>query len=196
MTPPAADSVRAEGAGRPWAAVAGGFLTLFFSAGVWHSFGVFFKPLLTEFGLARTSVSLITSVAIATIAVTQLVVGRAIGRFGASRVIRGGIALMGAGLILSGLVPSLAAIYVTFSLVVAAGYGFSSLAPVGDAISQWFDRRRGMAMGIAFAGFSAGELVLTPLIQFLILRFSWCGAFWIVGGGFFLAVTPVLLFLL
>lgn len=198
-SPPAAalrKTPRGERLARPWVVVAGGFLALFFSAGIWHSFGVFFKPLLAEFGLARTSLSLVTSIAIVTIAATQLVVGRVIRRFGASRTIRAGMTLMGAGLLLSGFAPGVAAISITFSLVMAAGYGFSSLAAVGDAVAQWFDRRRGTAIGIAFAGFSAGELVLTPLIQLLILRFSWRAAFWILGAGLWVAVVLLLLPLL
>lgn len=177
---------------RPWAVVAGGFITLFFSAGIWHSFGVFFKPLLAEFGLGRTAVSLVSSAAIVVIALTQLAIGWAMGKFGASRVIRSGIALMGLGLFLSGFAPGVAFIYLTFSLVMAAGYGFSSLVSVSNVIAPWFDRRRGAAIGIAFAGLSAGGLILTPLIQFLILEWSWRAAFRILGAGMFVVVVPLL----
>ena len=177
---------------RPWAVVAGGFITLFFSAGIWHSFGVFFKPLLAEFGLGRTTVSLVSSAAIVVIALTQLAIGWAMGKFGTSRVIRSGIALMGLGLFLSGFAPGVAFIYLTFSLVMAAGYGFSSLVSVSNVIAPWFDRRRGAAIGIAFAGLSAGGLILTPLIQFLILEWSWRAAFRILGAGMFVVVVPLL----
>ena len=177
---------------RPWAVVAGGFITLFCSAGVWHSFGIFFKPLLAEFGLGRTAVSLVSSAAIVVIALTQLAIGWAMGKFGASRVIRTGIALMGLGLFLSGFAPGVAFLYLTFSLVMAAGYGFSSLVSVSNVIAPWFDRRRGAAIGIAFAGLSAGGLILTPFIQFLILEWSWRAAFRILGAGMFVAVVPLL----
>ncbi len=177
---------------RPWAVVAGGFITLFFSAGIWHSFGIFFKPLMAGFGLGRTAVSLVSSAAIVVIALTQLVIGWAMGKFGASRVIRTGIALMGLGLFLSGFAPGVAFIYLTFSLVMAAGYGFSSLVSVSNVIAPWFDRRRGAAIGIAFAGLSAGGLILTPFIQFLILEWSWRAAFRILGAGMFVAVVPLL----
>ena len=177
---------------RPWAVVAGGFITLFFSAGIWHSFGVFFKPLLAEFGLGRTTVSLVSSAAIVVIALTQLAIGWAMGKFGTSRVIRSGIALMGLGLFLSGFAPGVAFIYLTFSLVMAAGYGFSSLVSVSNVIAPWFNRRRGAAIGIAFAGLSAGGLILIPFIQFLILEWSWRAAFRILGAGMFVVVVPLL----
>ncbi len=181
---------------RAWAVLTGGFIALFFSAGVWHSFGVFFEPLLAEFGLDRTALSLVTSIAIAVIAATQLTVGRFMVRFGTSGVICTGLALMGIGLFLSGFATNITVVYLSFSLVMAAGYGFSSLTAVGNEIAQWFDRRRGMAIGIAFSGLSAGGLMLTPFIQLLILRFTWRMAFWILGAGLALGTVPLLWFLL
>jgi MFS family permease len=176
--------------------LAGGFLTLFCSSGIWHSFGVFFKPLLAEFGLDRTALSLVTSIAIVTIALSQLVIGWILEKAGPSLAVRVGLTIMGAGLILSGFAPGLTMIYLTFSVVMAVGYGLSSLVSIGNVIAQWFSRRRGMAMGIAFAGFSAGALVLTPLAQYLILRFSWRTTFWILGVSLWIVVIPLLFLLI
>ena len=87
--------------------------------------------------------------------------------------------------------------YLTFSVVMAVGYGLTSLVAVGNVIAQWFSRRRGMAMGLAFSGFSAGALAFTPFAQYLILRFSWrTKSFWIIGAGFLAVVIPLLLLLI
>lgn len=181
---------------RAWAVIIGGFAALFCAAGIWHGFGVFFKPLLTEFKVDRTGLSLVTSVAVITIALSQLIIGKIIKHIGAARTISLGISLMGVGLILTGFANSPATVYLTFSIIMAAGYGLSSLVSVGNVIAQWFSRSRGMAMGIAFSGFSAGALVFTPLAQFLILQFSWRAAFWIIGTAFLVIVIPLLLLLI
>ncbi len=181
---------------RAWAVIVGGFAALFCAAGIWHGFGVFFKPLLAEFGVDRTDLSLVTSVAVVTIALCQIIIGQIIKRTGAAQTITLGISLMGVGLILTGFANSPTIVYLTFSTIMAAGYGLASLVSVGNVIAQWFSRRRGMAMGIAFSGFSAGALVFTPLAQFLILQFSWRAAFWIIGTAFLVVVIPILLLLI
>ena len=193
---PYTPNLNSETPARAWAVVIGGFTALFCAAGIWHGFGVFFKPLLTEFEVDRTSVSLVSSAAIMTISLSQLVIGRIIERVGAAQTIWLGICLMGTGLILTGFAPRPTVVYLTFSVVMAVGYGLTSLVAVGNVIAQWFSRRRGMAMGLAFSGFSAGALVFTPFAQYLILRFSWRTAFWIIGAGFLAVVIPLLLLLI
>ena len=75
---PYTPNLNSETPARAWAVVIGGFTALFCAAGIWHGFGVFFKPLLAEFGGDRTSLSLVSSVAIVTISLSQLVIGRII----------------------------------------------------------------------------------------------------------------------
>ena len=55
---------------------------------------------------------------------------------------------------------------------------FSSIVMV----SQYFTSKRGLASGIAFCGSGVGTFIFAPLMEFLITRYTWQGAIWIVSA--------------
>jgi MFS family permease len=77
---------------------------------------------------------------------------------------------------------------VVFTLLFALAEATSSIqTPIGyaKAIAAWFDRRRGLALGIAMSGVGLGGFVMPQLAQALIDRVGWRGAYLILGcvGG-------------
>lgn len=49
-------------------------------------------------------------------------------------------------------------------------------------IAQYFNTKRGLASGLAYCGSGVGGFIFAPLIEFLIRKYSWKGAVWIVSG--------------
>ena len=70
--------------------------------------------------------------------------------------------MFGAGFILFSQIDSVLDYYVTFALM-AAGSSISGFLTVATTVVNWFERRRGMAMGIAMSGFGFGGL-LVPVV--------------------------------
>jgi MFS family permease len=81
-------------------------------------------------------------------------------------------------------------LFITYSLLLAMG---TSLIYVGvmSTVSQWFDRKRGLAMGIASSGAGLGPLVLAPLATYLISNFDWRTAFLVIGMAAWAIVMPL-----
>jgi len=68
--------------------------------------------------------------------------------------------------------------------------------PYGVVISHWFNRHRGIALGLSMMGIGIGSIVVPILAQRLITSFGWRAAFAIFGGAVLLVPLPVIATLL
>jgi MFS family permease len=156
-----------------------------------YSFGIFLKPLLQEFQTNRGNISLAFTLANLAQAIASPVVGRWADRFGPRRVIVtatcgfAGI-LVSALLLFKGLWP----LYVFFVLLGVAGTGPAPV-PYGKVVSNWFDRRRGLALGLIMVGTGLGAIAVPLLAQHLITIFGWRGAYAAIGLVVVVVCIPV-----
>src|SRR5258708_5974489 len=132
--------------GRGWKIVAVSLVAYVFgSAGMFFDFGLFLKPLSSEFHWSREAISGSTSITSVMFAVASPFVGRLADRFGVRRVI-----LICAVVVavtygsLSLLTEHLGLFYALAFLRGPAAAGTSALT-FGKVISNWFDRSRGLA---------------------------------------------------
>jgi cyanate permease len=63
--------------------------------------------------------------------------------------------------------------------------------PYGSVVSHWFDRRRGLALGLMMIGIGSGAMVMPSFAQQLIARFGWRTAYTVLGGGVLVIAIPV-----
>ena len=86
------------------------------------------------------------------------------------------------------LTPSLVHLYLCFILMNGLG---ASASPLGYSriIVGLFDRRRGLALGIALSGVGLGAMIFPPLVQQLISHFGWRSAYAALGIA---ALIPLL----
>lgn len=165
---------------RGWYVVAGAFLILTFGFGSVYSFGTFFAPLQDAFGASRASVSAAFSLAVLTLFIIGPVTGTLADRLGPRALVAGGTALVGFGLIVASLAQALWQIQAAFAVCIGVGVGMSYV-PAAGAVQKWFDRRRGLASGIAIAGIGVGTLIMPPIGAALIEAMEWRPAFLVIG---------------
>jgi MFS family permease len=171
-----------------------GCAILMFSFAIRASFGVFQIPVAAEFGWARAEFSLAIAIQNLAWGIGQPLFGALAERFGDRRAIITGALLYAAGLVLSAyaITPGqhqLLAILVGFGI---AGTGFGViLAIVGRAASP---ENRSMALGIATAAGSAGQVIGAPAAEWLLQSYSWHTVF-IIFAAVILATLAALPFL-
>lgn len=162
--------------------------------GVRFSFGVFFKSLESEFALSRAATSAIFSALMVLGGIFTILGGWALDRFGPKKVFLFMGVCTGLGLLLTGQVSDLWQIFFTYSLLLAMGTS-AIYVTVMSTVSRWFEKRRGLALGIASIGAGMGPLVVAPFATYLISDFDWRGAFTILGVIALAMVIPLSLLL-
>lgn len=137
---------------------------------------VFIRPLEAEFGWSRGEISMAYTLASAGMALGGVVWGRLMVRINLRVLLLLGSASMVAALAVLALTQSLWQLYVAnFAL---GAFGFSALnAPMLAVVGQWFDKRRGLAMGIVTAGGAIGQGVMPWSADLLVGGMGWRTAF-------------------
>ena len=131
-------------------------------------------PIENEFGWLRSDVSFAFSLVAYMIVVMSPVQGMLVDRFGPRRVVLTSIPLFALSLAAIYFTPAnIYVYYLLWALVPIAGLG---LWPLGylQAVTPWFDRKLGLALGCANAGIGLGSTFLPMLvIGPIIAAYSW-----------------------
>jgi MFS family permease len=175
--------------------VAGLFLTLFLLMGsIVDCVGLFFTPILKEFGWSHSRTSLIFMVLSGGMGLSSPLAGALLNRVGARPVMSFGMLLLAAGFIIGSRATSLPPLLVAFALI-GLGVGAASFTPTQIVLSNWFEQRRGLAFGLTFAGANLGAVCVPPIVSQIVSRFGWRNSFVSIAGWAILIGIPNILLL-
>jgi MFS family permease len=156
-----------------------------------YSFGVFIKPLTQEFHSNRASISLAFTLANLLQSVSSPLAGRLADRFGARRVILLSTVILALLLLSSHLLSAkLWDLYAFYGLLGFVGSGPAPI-PYVKVISCWFDRRRGLALGLTMFGIGSGAILMPALAQRLIAMLGWRSTYMVIGLLVLVVSVPV-----
>lgn len=169
---------------------AGSAVILMIAWGAYYSYGIFFKPLLEEFGWTRAMTSGAFSLGTILQGVVAIFVGRITDRVGARpMVICGGI-LAGVGYMLMWQINSIWQLYIFYGVLTGLGMG-SYFVPLVSNTAHWFQARRGLITGFVVAGIGLGAVIVPPLASRLIDTYDWRTSFVILGAAVLLSSVLV-----
>lgn len=161
-----------------------------------YSFGVFLAPLAGEFHSTRGAISFAFTLFALAGAVSALFLGRLVDRFGARRIAILSLATFALVLLSNGLFfGKIWHLYGFYFLAGLIGIGTGPL-PYSDVISHWFDRRRGLALGLMMFGVGASAIIMPSLMQRLITAFGWRAVYNLYGAAVLAIAVPMLVLFL
>jgi MFS family permease len=174
-----------------WGIVAAGFLTFAVSAGLMHSYPVFFVAFLAEFGWGRAQASVAYSVSQLLTGASSPVVGVLVDRVGPRRlVLLGGVALA-LGLALSARVTALWHLIALYGVVMTVGANCLGLVVLTPLVSRRFVHKRGLVLSIVQAANGFGRAGSVPVVQFLISTVGWRRAYLALAAAMAIAIVPL-----
>jgi MFS family permease len=178
-----------------WIIVAAAFVTMGIGVNARTAFSLLFPPILGEFGWDRGVVAGVFSFGFFVSACLSPFIGRLVDRRGPRFVVEIGAILLAVGLALAPLSREPWQLYLTLGMLVGAGGNFLGYGVQSQFIPNWFVRRRGLAIGIAFSGVGVGSIVLLPWLQHIITASGWRWACWLLALIVIVVVVPLNLLL-
>ena len=184
------------GMDRNWPVVAAAGVGLVFSVATLliNTSGVFIQPLMTEFGWTRTQIAIAIGIVNYSFGLGLPFCGLMIDRFGPRLVLIPSTIVLGVMVgSLSLLTAYLWHLYLIFALAAFLGVAAS---PIGysTVLVRQFDRRLGLALGLALMGVGLGGAILPPLTQALISNWGWREAYATLGALTMVVGLPAAVF--
>ena len=178
-----------------WVIIAAAFVTMGLGVNARTAFSLFLPPILDEFGWPRSLTAGAFSFGFLVSAAMSPFLGRLVDRYGPRPVIGMGVGLLASGLLLAPFIREPWHLYATLGVLVGAGG--NCLGYTGHALflPNWFVRRRGLAMSLAFSGVGAGSIILMPWLQTVIDRDGWRSACFMTGLLVLILLAPLCLLL-
>ena len=158
-----------------------------------YSYGVFFKAIAEDFGGSRLGIAFGLTVTNIVGAIAAPYVGRALDKYPLKHVMGVGASFMAVGFLGLSLVRNPIEFYLVLGIFV--GFGASSMGSLATSklVANWFDRRRGTALGIAAAGVSLSGVIMPYISAELINNYGWREGFLVYGLFTLLVVLPMVL---
>ncbi len=173
--------------------VAAAAVVMMLNFGTLYSFGVFFKPLLAEFGWSRAETSGAFSLSFFMQGLMGIPMGRLNDRYGPRIVTTVCGVLLGGGFMLMSFVREMWQLYLLYGIVIAAGVS-GSVAMMAIP-SRWFVKRRGLMTGIVISGVGLGTVIMPPVATWLIDVIDWRNSYVVIGAAALLMMVGVSFFL-
>jgi len=160
--------------------VAVAFLIMLMMWGAYYSFGIFFEPLLAEFGWTKATTSGAFSLSFFLTGLLGVFAGKLTDRFGPRIVLTVCGFFLALGYVLVSQTGALWQLYLFYGVVVALGMS-ASVIPLQSTVARWFVKRRGVMTGTIISGIGMGMVVVPPVASWLISSYSWRTSYIVVS---------------
>ncbi len=158
-----------------------------------YVFTTFLKPIVAELGWTRTAFSAAGGPLLLSMALASPLIGSLTDRFGPRRVLALSTLLLAAALASFGAMQSLGHFYATSLLFGLALTGLGDI-PVGTLAARWFDRSRGLVLGIVYVGSNIGGSLVPIVATAVAARTSWRAALMVLAAAAIALILPFALF--
>jgi MFS family permease len=175
-----------------WVVVGATFLTMLVTAGAMGAPGVLIKPLEDEFGWSTSSISSALAIRLVLFGLMGPFAAAFMNRFGLRPVIVFALTTVGVGFIGSLFMTQLWQLLVLWGVVVGFGTGLTAMVLAATVSTRWFNKQRGLVVGMLSASSATGQLVFLPLMAEMTERYGWRSTVVFVCGLLVLAALFVL----
>ena len=158
--------------------------------GTFVSYGIFFSPLISEFGWSRATIAGAASICFLLSGLLGIFVGRLNDRIGPRKIMTISGFSFGLGLLLMSRLGALWQLYVFYGVVVAIGLSSVDVIPL-TTTARWFARKRGVMTGIVKVGTGAGQLAIPLVVIMLITSYGWRTSYNIIGAAVLILLVSI-----
>jgi len=177
----ASEPASAPDGGWGWVVLIGSFVSFFIADGWSYSFGVLFPSVVEYFDESRGKTALIGTLLYATPMILSPLACALVDTYGCRPVAVCGGALTGVSLAVASMASSVVVLCIIVGVLSAVGLALVYISSL-FVVTNYFERRRGFALGLAVTGSAIGAFAFPPLIEWLDELYAWRGSMLIAGA--------------
>jgi len=167
-----------------------GCVTCQLCAGLFYASRALAPDVIDDLGWTRTMWSSGMAPMLLVSSISQPFMGIACGRYGVRPVMVTSLLVIALSFVALAAMQSLWHFYVAMALLALGNAGIGDVV-ISSVVTRWFDRGRGIALGVAFLGSNVGAIVSIQLMVMLAQGGSWRRAAVWVGVGAVAVVLPL-----
>lgn len=179
-----------------WWILAAGFLIMtFLYAPIANLVSLFTKPVTEELGFGRAEFTMYYTVMATTAMIIAPIAGRLMKKLDV-RVYMTIFTLLGAGAYIGFSFATELIHFLLFAVPMGMALAGAGLIPVSVLITNWFNAKRGLSLGIALSGTGFGSMILSPLVTWIITAYGWRTAYLMIGILILVVLVPLIVFVI
>lgn len=187
-----AGALEARGIHYGWIVAGTTFLTMLATAGAMGSAGVLIAPLEQEFGWSNAQISSALAIRLVFFGLLGPFAAAFMNRFGIRQVVVSALLLISAGVLASFFMTQFWHLMLIWGVIIGVGTGMTALVLGATVAARWFEKRRGLVVGLMTASNATGQLVFLPLLAGLTDAIGWRTAMVLVVAILVVAMLLVL----
>lgn len=157
--------------------------------------GLYMEPLAKTFSATPGQLGWASSIFLVTSSSLGPLLGYWVDKGKVRLLMTGGAIALALGFMLLSQATSLMQVALVCGLLIAPGSSLLGVVTAGAMLVQWFDRRRGLAIGIAAAGISAGGFAMPMVAASLFSHYDWRITSLMLGAFIALVLVPACWFI-
>lgn len=161
---------------------------------VYNSWSIFYVAILKDFGWTRAGTAMIFSIASLVYGFGSAVAGALFDRFGPKKLFSAAAVVIAIGAVGCSRATQIWQFSLFFGILAGLGTCALGFIPNLALVSNWFERKRGTALGISTTG-ARDTFVLVPLFQLLILSLGWRRSYLVLAAATVVLVIPMAMLL-
>ncbi|MGE3538934.1 MAG: MFS transporter [Candidatus Tectimicrobiota bacterium] len=166
----------AEPAGRRvfygWIVLLACFMVTTVASGTMMAFGVFITPLAEDMGWSHSALSFSYALSALTTGIGVLIVGSFMNTRSVRLIFFLSTLVHCFGIYMTSTATTIGMFYFWYGFVASVGRSAFFLSTT-TLITRWFEKRRGLVMGIMMAGNGVGPFVFSPVVTWMIFQWGW-----------------------
>jgi len=164
-----------------WWVVVGAFLILSMNYGSRYCFGIFVRPMFSEYQWSVSIISIAASINLLIYSIGGIVSGWLLDRMAPKWIMTAGALLTAVGFIVTSIIRTPAQLYLSYGILCGIGSAGIGVVVSSSSVGKWFIRKRGVAIGISTMGIGFGTMALTPIAGLIVENYAWRSGFIFFG---------------
>ncbi|OCA91791.1 MFS transporter [Pseudobacillus wudalianchiensis] len=178
-----------------WILLSGFLIMTFLYAPIANLVSLFTKPVTEELGFGRAEFTMYYTVMATTAMIIAPIAGRLMKKLDV-RVYMTIFTLLGAGAYIGFSFATELIHFLLFAVPMGMALAGAGLIPVSVLITNWFNAKRGLSLGIALSGTGFGSMILSPLVTWIITAHGWRTAYLVIGILILAVIVPLIMFVI